>query len=189
MIKINLLPAARQKRDLPVARIYMAIIYFILTLTLLVWVYAFGMNKYRTGQLEEVNNTIASMHIWQERFELNEAQNMDIKKRDNLINAFKKKSIVWSKNLAELGNLTPRGCWLESVVQNPQQPVNMTISGKALKMDYLLDFIYRLQNVPEVESVELVSTSMNTVSTPGSATAIDFKLDVKQRVAVSEAKK
>lgn len=42
--------------------------------------------------------------------------------------------------LAELGNVTPYGCWLTSVKQG-NKPDQMSIAGKAMKMDDIVKFI------------------------------------------------
>ena len=45
MIKINLLPAERQKREFPLWKVYRFCTYIFLGLTLLLWAYNLGMYK------------------------------------------------------------------------------------------------------------------------------------------------
>lgn len=187
MIKINLLPEERRRVEFPVYKFFLTGTYLIIGLTLIFWAYSLGMYKYTENRLEEVNAAISSMHVWQERYELNQAQNAEIKKRDTILQGKSKERLLWSHSLAELGNITPYGCWLLSVGQDKANIADITIKGKALKMDGILEFINRLQHEPYIESVELLDTKRSTAGNGATtAAAIDFSLKIRQNGAVKK---
>ncbi|MEG2342606.1 MAG: PilN domain-containing protein [Acidaminococcaceae bacterium] len=180
MIKINLLPEERRKKELPIEKIYLVATYAFVILALCLWGYNLAVFKYTEAKLETVNSNISALHVWQERYELNQAQNADIKQREVIVTDLSKTRMFWSRNLAELGNITPYGCWLTAVRQDTNKPEKITITGKALKMEMLLDFIYRLQQEPYINSVELTSTDLNTGGQKGQTDNLNFSVTVLQ---------
>lgn len=117
MIKINLLPEYRRKTEFPTWKLYRVVAYGLLGLSILLWGYHLAMFKYTESRLSDVNASIASMQVWQERFDKAQIQNAEINKRNTIVRNLSKDRIVWSSLLAELGNVTPYGCWLTSVKQ------------------------------------------------------------------------
>ncbi len=179
MIKINLLPEERRRSELPVYKFFLAGTYFIVFVTILFWAYSLFMFKYTESKLADVRNEISALHVWQDRFELNQKQNTEINKRNNIVKAKAKERLLWSNSLAELGNVTPYGCWLLSVAQDKVKASEITIKGKALNMDNILDFISRLQKEPNIESVELLDLKLGKAGKAvGSSTSIDFSLKI-----------
>ena len=69
MIKINLLPEYRRKTEFPTWKLYRIVAYVFLGLSILLWGYHLAMFKYTESRLSEVNEGIASMKVWQERFD------------------------------------------------------------------------------------------------------------------------
>ena len=77
--------------------------------------------------------------------------------------------------------MTPYGCWLLSVAQDKAKATEITIKGKALNMDNILEFINRLQKDPTITSVDLLDTKLTKAgNTAGSASAIEFSLKVNK---------
>ena len=179
MIKINLLPEERRRAEVPTHKFFLAGTYLVVAVTVLFWAYSLFMFKYAESKLADAQSQISSLHVWQERYELNQAQNAEIKKRENIVLGKVKERLLWSSSLAELGNSTPYGCWLLTVAQDKAKASEITIKGKALNMNNILDFISRLQKDPSINSVDLLDTKLGKASnTGGSAATIDFSLKV-----------
>lgn len=75
MIRINLLPEYRRKSEFPAWKLYRIIAYVFLGLSILLWGYHLAMFKYTESKLSNVNEGIASMKVWQERFDKAQQQN------------------------------------------------------------------------------------------------------------------
>ena len=181
MIKINLLPEERRRTELPTYKFLLAGTYLVAAVTILFWAYSLFMFKYTESKLADAQSQIGSLHVWQERYELNQVQNAEINKRNNIVQANMKDRLIWSNSLAELGNVTPYGCWLLNVAQDKAKTNEIIIKGKALNMDNILEFINRLQKEPTINSVDLLETKLSKAgSASGSATAIDFSLKVNK---------
>ena len=181
MIKINLLPEERRRSEVPVHKFFLAGTYLVAAITFLFWAYSLFMFKYTESNLLDAQNQISSLHIWQERYELNQVQTAEINKRNNIIQEKLKERLVWSSSLAELGNVTPYGCWLLNVAQDKAKVNEITIKGKALNMDNILEFINRLQRDPTIASVDLLDTKLSKAgNAAGAASTIDFSLKINK---------
>ncbi|NLY83065.1 MAG: PilN domain-containing protein [Acholeplasmataceae bacterium] len=181
MIRINLLPESRRKKVTPQHKYFLLATYCVLALTVLFWGYSLGMLKYTEGKLRDAEGSIAAMHVWQERYELNLQQLAELNKRNTMVANLAKERLLWSRSLGELGNLTPYGCWLVSVAQDKAKPSEVSLKGKALSMDNILEFIGRLQQEPGITSVDLIETnSGKAASTAGAANVIDFSLKLQK---------
>lgn len=177
MIKINLLPEYRRKTEFPTWKLYRVVAYVLFSLSILLWGYNLVMFKYTESKLSEVNASIAAMQVWQERFDKAQLQNADINNRNTIVRNLSRNHIVWSRLLAEFGNITPYGCWLTSVKQG-SKPDQMTIVGKALKMDDVIKFIALLQARPDIADVQLLNAGSNNSSSNTKAGVCDFTLEV-----------
>ena len=82
MIKINLLPEERRRSEVPVHKFLLAGTYLVAAVTTLFWAYSLFMFKYTESNLADAQSQIGSLHVWQERYELNQTQNAEI---NNLI--------------------------------------------------------------------------------------------------------
>jgi Tfp pilus assembly protein PilN len=163
MIKINLLPLDRQKREFPLWKLYRLLTYVFLGLTLIMWAYNLGMYKYLNSKITDVNTQIGSIKVWEERYNKTQAENSDIQKREQIVNSLNKNRMVWSRFIAELGNVTPAGCWLDNIKDNSNNNgESLTIKGGAMNMDILLDYVSRLQTVPNVADVQIADTAQTT---------------------------
>jgi len=161
MININLLPLEKRKKGFPIYKLFLFGIYGILGITLLLWAFNLGMYKYDESKLKKVEDSLGKLTVWQQRYDLNTLQNADINRRGKLVADISKKRVLWSESLANLGNITPYGCWLTKVAQdNKAKENNIVLEGRALKMDYVLQLIHNLQQDPKNKSVAL-ETSEN----------------------------
>lgn len=179
MIRINLLPEYRRKSEFPTWKLYRIIAYVFLGLSILLWGYHLAMFKYTESKLSDVNEGIVSMKVWQERFDKAQQQNAEVNKRNTILRNLSKDRIVWSRSLAELGNVTPYGCWLTSVKQG-NKPDQMSIAGKAMKMDDIVKFISLLQARPDIANVQLISADESNNNNSSTAGVIDFTLEIQR---------
>jgi len=160
MLKINLLPLERQKTEFPMWKVYRAGSYLFLVLALLTWAYNLGMYKYLNYQTGKVDKQITEMAVWQERYDKAQAQNADIANREGIINKLNKDRISWGHFLAEMGNITPSGCWLDNVRQTTSKEGDvLVIKGGARTMDNVLEYSGSLQGLPNVTAVMLQETT------------------------------
>ena len=188
MININLIPLERRKKGFPIYKLYIFSIYSILAITLLLWAYNLFMFKYSESKLNTVQGHLSEMHLWQERYNLNQVQNGDIRNRENIINTLKKSRMLWSESLAELGNVTPYGCWLTSVSQAADKSNKITIEGNALKMEQILTFIANLQKDPQITDVSLVGTQTTKAAGKSGVDIIKFTININKNGGVPDAK-
>ena len=186
MIKINMLPPDKRKQGFPVNKVLLIISYFILGASLLVWAVSLALFKYNEAKVTKVEGELAKLTVWQQRYDLNQAQNLDITRRGKIVSDFSKQRVVWSELLGDLGNVTPYGCWLTKISQNAQKPENVSIEGSALKLDQVLGFVHNLQLDPQVDSVVLDSTDQKTLN---QAKVVSFKITMTKRVAGKDVKK
>lgn len=191
MININLLPMERRQKSFPVHKVYLFGIYFVLTITVLLWGYNLGMYKYSQSKLNNIRNAIGELSLWQQRYELNEVQNAKITRRGGVVKKLNDARILWSDSLADLGNVTPYGVWLTTVSQNSDKsnPNAVAIEGKALKMDEVLRFVHNLQENPQIATVSLKGTKLTKQGTgPNALSIIDFSVTLVRMGGVSHAK-
>jgi len=188
MININLIPLERRKKGFPIYKLYIIIIYSILAITLLLWSYNLFMFKYSESKLSKVQGHLSEMHLWQERYNLNQVQNSDISNRENIVKNLKKSRMLWSESLAELGNITPYGCWLTSVSQAADKSNKITIEGNALKMEQLLTFIANLQKDPKITDVSLVGTQTTKATGKSGVDIIKFTISINKNGGGTDAK-
>lgn len=160
MIKINLLPLERQRTEFPMWKLYRVGTYVFLVLTLAAWGYNLGLYKYLNYQTGKVDQQIVEMKVWQDRYDKAMAQNADVSQRETIINKLNKDRISWGRFLAEMGNITPSGCWLDNVRQATSKDGDVLIlKGGARTMDNVLEYSSRLQGLPNVVSVQLQETN------------------------------
>ena len=162
MIRINLLPEERQKREFPLWKVYRFFTYVFLGITFVLWAYNLGVYKYTNSKLADVDSQIASIKVWEDRYNKAQTENADIRMRDGLVVELNKSRIMWSRFAAELGNVTPAGCWLDNIKQTAgKNGDTLTIKGGAMNMDILLDYANRLQTLPNVVDAQIVDTAQN----------------------------
>ena len=169
MIRINLLPEYRRKSEFPTWKLYRIIAYVFLGLSILLWGYHLAMFKYTESKLSDVNEGIVSMKVWQERFDKAQQQNAEVNKRNTIVRNLSKDRIVWSRSLAELGNVT-----------QGNKPDQMSIAGKAMKMDDIVKFISLLQARPDIANVQLISADESNNNNSSTAGVIDFTLEIQR---------
>ena len=86
--------------------------------------------------------------------------------------------LLWGYHLA-MFKYTPYGCWLTSVKQG-NKPDQMSIAGKAMKMDDIVKFISLLQARPDIANVQLISADESNNNNSSTAGVIDFTLEIQR---------
>ncbi len=173
MIKINLLPEDKRKQGTPIVKVLHLGTYAILGLALLVWGYQLGMLQLDKGNLTQVNDGLAEMKLWQQRFDENLNFNGEINRRARVVKEVSSKGILWSNTLAELGNVTPYGCWITQVSQTDGKTGKIQINGYGLKMENILSFLHNLQQDPRIHSVSMGETRHTKIN---AASAIAYNI-------------
>jgi Tfp pilus assembly protein PilN len=186
MININLLPKEKRKQAFPFYKVFLFATYFIVGLTIIVWGVNLALFKYSENKLNNVNNSLGAMSLWQKRYNLNNSQNADITKRGNIVRDLSKNRVLWSSSLAALGNITPYGCWLTGVAQDSKNVRNISLRGSALKLDLVLTFVHNLQTDPLISSVTLINSTSHQKN--GTVKIVDFEIMAVMKGGTSNAK-
>lgn len=178
MIRINLLPAGKRAVESTMHQVLLGAGLAVLLIAVLFTLYSFAVLQYTEYKAEGVSAEIASLHVWQERYERDRLQNEDIKKRETLAQNMRKEDLNWHGILTELGNTAPFGMWLTNVSQGKNGQVE--IKGKALQMEKVLEFVHRLQEDKMVARVDLMDIQAGKASdkTLTSAATMDFTLKI-----------
>lgn len=99
-----------------------------------------------------------------------EAQRDTLEKKIDLINSLKAQQPVAVEVMDELSRNIPDWVWLVDTSYDRQ---NIRIQGKALSNTLIADFIYNLENSPVFTSVNLISSTQQTI---GMDEFLDFTL-------------
>jgi len=102
-----------------------------------------------------------------------EAQRDTLEKKINLINSLKAQQPVAVEIMDELSRNIPDWVWLVDTSYDRQ---NVRIQGKALSNTLIADYIYNLENSPTFTSVNLISSTQQTL---GRDEFLDFTLTAR----------
>ena len=162
MIRINLLPAERQKTELPLWKLYRVLAFAVLALMVLIVGYHLAAYKYVDYQLNDTSTQLSAMSTWEQRYNKAMQDNAEINKRRNIINGYKAGRITWSHFLAQLGNATPDGCWVANIGQATSKSGDtLTVKGSARNMDTVLDYLARLNSLPGVTGAQITDAALS----------------------------
>ena len=139
MIKINLLPEERRRSEVPVHKFLLAGTYLVAAVTILFWSYSLFMFKYTESKLADAQSQIGSLHVWQERYELNQVQNAEINKRNNIVQANMKGKALNMDNILEFINRLQKEPTINSVdLLETKLSKAGSASGSATAIDFSL---------------------------------------------------
>lgn len=166
MININLMPFNMKKREFPWYKIYGFFTVIVLLVFFLYSAFVFVSNYLIEQKLDDRKNELLKVSVWEERYNKSQIQERIIKKEKSIIENIKKKKVYWGDSLVKISNVCPSGCWLTNFQQKAKEENVINLSGKALTMDDLLNFIHNLQKQPNVKAVDLsdVDTSVEKKS-------------------------
>ncbi len=187
MLRINLLPYDRQQKKFPVHKLTMLAIYGLFGLTLLTWAFNLGLYKYTQAQVKNSQEELGKLSIWQQRFDLNQVQNAELKRKGLIVQNLSKNRLVWSDVLSQLVNVTTNGVWLIKVSQDNRNPQDIILEGGSLTLDNILAFVHNLQQDPQNSSV-VFENSSNKKAARSNQALINFKIRVTRRGGINDAK-
>ena len=106
------------------------------------------------NDLQKVQQQIAAMGKWQQRYEDAAAFNEKINHRLKLAKNLRKQNTDWQQVLADVAESTPTGCWLEKIEQGSENR-EIIISGYAPDMPKAVEFAEALGKHGKTELTEL----------------------------------
>ena len=106
------------------------------------------------SDLQKVQQQIAAMGKWQQRYEDAAAFNEKINHRLKLTENLRKQNTDWQQVLSDIAESTPTGCWLEKIEQGSENK-EIIISGYAPDMPKAVEFAEALGKQGETELTEL----------------------------------
>ena len=106
------------------------------------------------NDLQKVQQQIAAMGKWQQRYEDAAAFNEKINHRLKLAENLRKQNTDWQQVLADVAESTPTGCWLEKIEQGSEN-WKVIISGYAPDMPKAVQFAEALGKNGKTELTEL----------------------------------
>lgn len=117
----------------------------------------YGYSVYQANKIENLQEQITALSMWQQRYASVQKLEHDIHERDNTLNVLAKEQFDWENFLELLGRIVPEGCWINKVQQNEQQD-EILLYGRVEKLSDLEVFIEGLRNGESFTSIELVET-------------------------------
>lgn len=104
--------------------------------------------------LQKVQQQIAAMGKWQQRYEEAAVFNEKINHRLKLVENLRKQNTDWQRVLSDIAESTPTGCWLEKIEQGSENR-EIIISGYAPDMPKAVAFAEALDKQAKTELTEL----------------------------------
>ncbi len=126
----------------------------LLLVTAAVWCGAYAYNLYQISRIEKLQQQIAVMDVWRQRYAAAQLAERSIREYDARIAALENKQFGWGSFLELLGRTIPQGCWLNRVQQGESQH-EVFLYGKAESLGELEKFISSLQGSGSFTGVEL----------------------------------
>ena len=106
------------------------------------------------SDLQKVQQQIAAMDKWQQRYEDAAAFNAQLNHRLKLAENLRKQNTDWQQILADVAESTPTGCWLEKIEQGSESR-EIIISGYAPDMPKAVEFSEAMGKNGKTELTEL----------------------------------
>lgn len=111
------------------------------------------------NDLQKVQQQIAAMGKWQQRYEDAAAFNEKINHRLKLAENLRKQNTDWQQILSDIAESTPTGCWLEKIEQGSENR-EVIISGYAPDMPKAVEFAEALGKQAKTELTELKTSQL-----------------------------
>ena len=113
--------------------------------------------------LQKVQQQIAAMGRWRQRYEDAAAFNDKINHRLKLAENLRKQNTYWQQVLSDVAESTPTGCWLEKIEQGSENR-EIIISGYAPDMPKAVEFAEALDKHGKTELTELKTAQLERKS-------------------------
>ena len=137
--KLNLLPLKQNTFTVNRWQAYRAAAACCIACFLAAWTWQLVQLYSVQNDLQKVQQQIAAMGKWQQRYEDAAAFNAKIKHRLKLAENLRKQNTDWQQVLADVAESTPTGCWLEKV-EHDSENMEIIISGYAPDMPKAVEF-------------------------------------------------
>ena len=109
--------------------------------------------------LQKVQQQIAAIGKWQQRYEDTAAFNAKINHRLKLAENLRKQNTYWQQVLSDVAESTPTGCWLEKIEQGSEN-MEIIISGYAPDIPKAVEFTEALDKHGKTELTELKTAQL-----------------------------
>ena len=137
--KLNLLPLKQNSFTVNRWQAYRTAAACCIACFLAAWAWQLVLLNSVQNDLQKVQQQIAAMGKWHQRYEDAAAFNAKIKHRLKLAENLRKQNTDWQQVLADVAESTPTGCWLEKVEQDSEN-MEIIISGYAPDMPKAVEF-------------------------------------------------
>ena len=158
--KLNLLPLKQNTFTVNRWQAYRAATICCIACFLAAWAWQLVQLYNVQSDLQKVQQQIAAMGKWQQRYEDAAVFNEKINHRLKLAENLRKQNTDWQRVLADVAKSTPTGCWLEKIEQGSENR-KIIISGYAPDMSKAVAFAEALGKHGETELTELKTTQLN----------------------------
>ena len=153
-IRLNLLPLKQNTFTVNRWQAYRAAAACCVICFLAAWAWQLVQLYSVQNDLQKVQQQIAAMGKWQQRYEDAAAFNEKINYRLKLAKNLRKQNTDWQQVLADIVESTPTGCWLEKIEQCSENK-EIIISGYAPDMPKAVEFAEALGKQAKTELTEL----------------------------------
>ena len=158
--KLNLLPLKQNNFTVNRWQAYRAAAACCIACFLAVWAWQLVQLYSVQNDLQKVQQQIAAMGKWQQRYEDAAAFNDKINYRLKLAENLRKQNTDWQYILSDIAESTPIGCWLEKIEQGSENK-EIIISGYAPDMPKAVEFAEALDKQAKTEFTELKTTQLD----------------------------
>ena len=157
--KLNLLPLKQDSFTVNRWQVYRAAAACCIACFLAAWAWQLVQLYSVQNDLQKVQQQIAAMGKWQQRYEDAAAFNKKINHRLKLAENMRKQNTDWQQILSNIAKSTPTGCWLEKIEQGSENR-EIIISGYAPDMPKAVEFSEALGKQDKTELTELKTTQL-----------------------------
>ena len=157
--KLNLLPLKQNTFTVNRWQAYRAAAVCCIACFLAAWAWQLVQLYSVQHDLEKVQQQIAAMGKWHQRYEDAAAFNDKINHRLKLAENLRKQNTYWQQVLSDVTESTPTGCWLEKIEQGNENR-EIIISGYAPDMPKAVEFAEALGKQGKTELTELKTAQL-----------------------------
>ena len=157
--KLNLLPLKQNSFTVNRWQAYRAAAACCIACFLAAWAWQLVQLYNVQNDLQKVQQQIAAMGKWQQRYEDAAAFNEKINHRLKLAENLRKQNTDWQQVLSDVAESTPTGCWLEKIEQGSEN-MEIIISGYAPDMPKAVEFAEALSKQAKTELTELKNVQL-----------------------------
>ena len=161
--KLNLLPLKQNTFTVNRWQAYRAAAACCIACFLAAWTWQLVLLYNVQNDLQKVQQQIAAMGKWQQRYEDAAAFYEKINHRLKLAENLRKQNPDWQQVLEDIAESTPTGCWLEKIEQGSEN-MEIIISGYAPDMPKAVEFSEALGKHGKTELTELKTAQLERKS-------------------------